>query len=107
MEIIKNKRGNFELQFTSNVNSETAYSQKSLGTHDSTMELWLHDGADNQNGSGTIEWDVPSLDETVHIRVVWENGEMIEFDGVFSFPNEAADLLEHFGVKVDRTEFCD
>lgn len=107
MQTLINKNGNCEIRFTSNINSETSYNQTSLGDHRSSMELFLHDGADKQNGGGYIEWDIPSLDETVGIGVVWENGELIEFDGVFSLPQEAADLLEFYGVKVDRTEFCD
>jgi hypothetical protein len=94
------------MTFQSNINSETSYGQHSLGDHQSTMELMVDDGSDIENGSATIEWDIPSLGETEHIGLVWEDGKLTEFDGVFSLPEEAAELMEHYGVEVDRDEFC-
>lgn len=80
--------------FTSHLNSETSFASTSLGTHESTMELFLY-----ADGSYGIEWDVPSLDTTEHIGIWVEDGTktMCDYDGVFQLPKQAIELLEENG----------
>lgn len=77
-----------------------------LGEYDSSMELYTQDGT-LAPGCGTIEWDNTrgegdDYDEIVeHIGVWWNaNKELTEYDGVFSLPAEAIQLLEEVGITV-------
>ncbi len=75
--------------------SSTSY-QEPLGKHESTMDFYVQ-GA----GRGLIEWDVPVLESTWHIGVWWdENKNLTDYDGLFSLPVEAIELLEEYGITV-------
>lgn len=69
-----------------------------LGSHESTMTLY-------QTGEPEyvlIEWDIPALEETVHIGV-WFSADassMTDYDGVMSLPQQAIELLEDNGIQV-------
>lgn len=67
-----------------------------LGTHESKMSLY-HDGED----CGYIEWEVPTLDEVVNIGLWFDGKELTDYDGVFSLPEEAIQLLEENGFNAD------
>lgn len=78
--------------------SEGSFGSHDLGTHESTMELFFHEG---QAGSGVIEWDIPDLDTTEHIGLTWDNDKnLLEYDGVFALPKEAITFLEAQGFTV-------
>lgn len=77
---------------------EGSFGTHPLGAHESTMELFVHDG---QAGSGLIEWDIPSIEETEHIGLTWDNDKnLLDYDGVFSIPAQAISFLEANGFKV-------
>lgn len=71
-----------------------------LGPHEQTMTLYFR-----KDGGGFIEWDIPSADEFAEIGLWFDtgsNGERIlyDYDGVFSLPGEAVDLLRSQGILV-------
>jgi hypothetical protein len=80
----------------------------SLGRYKGEMELFLHTDpttrllSDSKNGCGSIEWTVEELDICEHIGVWWEDGKIIDYDGVFEFPKEAAKLMKKFGVTTPK-----
>lgn len=105
MTFSMNESGNHVLEFTSNVNREQWGHNTSLGTFTSTMELFL-DTDNKVNGSGLIEWDIPELETTESIGVWWADGELTDYDGVFELPEQAVELLRHYGIKVSE-DFLD
>lgn len=103
----KTIEGNHFLTFKSNINIETTFTIKSVGDLVSTMELYIDKDATDErfphrNGRGDIEWCVDELNFYVCIGCWWENGELVEYDGVYSFPKEAGVLLKAFGVRVPK-----
>ncbi|MCC6887757.1 MAG: hypothetical protein IT536_04405 [Hyphomicrobiales bacterium] len=91
------------LEFMSPINQEGSWGERNLARRTkSTMDLYFY--ADN---TGFIEWDIPKLGMTEHIGLVFEitpDGKrvLVDYDGVFSLPDQAMDLLETHGV--DCTE---
>lgn len=73
---------------------------EALGEHDWTMELFWFDGSPTGTGRGLIEWVVESRGEVEHIGIWTEDGELTDYDGVFSLPDVAIPLLEKAGIKV-------
>ena len=64
------------------------------------MDLYF----DNDN-TGFIEWDIPSLDRTENIGLWFEIDQdgkrtLSDYDGVFSLPSEAIALIRKNGVEV-------
>lgn len=64
------------------------------------MDLYF----ENDN-TGFIEWDIPSLDRTENIGLWFEidkDGKrtLSDYDGVFSLPSEAIALIRKNGVEV-------
>lgn len=88
------------LTFVSNINSDNGYTSKSKGNHESTMELYLHEGWTIEEGSADVEWDVESLGETETIRLWWENGVLTDYDGVFELPKEVSVILREIGITI-------
>ena len=82
--------------FTSNINKETSYGSNSMGVQSSTMELHSTDDPTYC----FIEWDLPDLEETVTIGIWLEEKALSEYDGVFSLPIQAVELLREFGITV-------
>ena len=85
---------------TTPINLEYSSGSISQGKHGWTMDLHF----ENDN-TGFIEWDIPSLDRTENIGLWFDidkNGKrsLSDYDGVFSLPNEAAALLRKNGVEV-------
>ena len=70
-----------------------------LGDHEYTMEL-----LDYENGAYAIEWDVPTLEETILIGIwVYPNTKIVsDYDGVFELPKEAVELLEENGFNCEE-----
>lgn len=73
---------------------ETAYSASPLGKHPSTMTFY----ADREHYG--IEWNIPALDRTVDIGLVFEYLTLVDYDGVFSLPKEAIELIREVGFTV-------
>ena len=67
-----------------------------LGTHKSTMTLYRLDTP----GRYAIEWDIPSVEETVEYGIWTENNILVDYDGSFSLPSQAIQLLRDNGVTV-------
>ena len=88
-----------KVEFQSPINQEGSWGQRNLAKRTkSVMELYFY-----KDNSGFIEWDIPKLDMTEHIGLVFEidpSGKRIltDYDGVFSLPDQAMDLLEQHGV---------
>ena len=92
--------------FISAINRETSYTNKRLGEHKSTMEL--HTTKDPNYCF--IEWDIPSLESTEQIGIYLEDAvfegskykkaTLSDYDGVFSLPKEAIELLRKVGITV-------
>jgi hypothetical protein len=75
--------------------------QEPLGTHESTMELYIY----RDGFKGMIEWDIPALERTEQIGLWFETGEggkkeLSDYDGVMCLPEEAIALLEEYGIVV-------
>lgn len=78
-----------KITFRSPVGIDNGYTNTPQGDNDSTMELLAYD-----NGAFAIEWDIPSLDETILIGIwVDVRKKVIEYDGVFELPAQAVLLL--------------
>lgn len=63
----------------------------------------LHFENDN---TGFIEWDIPSLERTEYIGLWFEIDQdgkrtLSDYDGVFALPSEAIELIRKNGVEVD------
>lgn len=88
-----------EVTFTSELISEGSWGSRGIGKHESTMTLYMGPP------QGCIEWDIPGLDETVEIGLAFEyDGKgalsLVDYDGVFSLPEEAVALLRKQGIVV-------
>jgi hypothetical protein len=83
---------------TTPINLEYSSGSISQGKHGWTMDLYF----DNDN-TGFIEWDIPSLDRTENIGLWFEIDQdgkrtLSDYDGVFSLPSEAIELLRKHGI---------
>jgi hypothetical protein len=78
--------------------SHGSFGANDVGTHASTMEFFVFD---DEAGKGEIEWDIPSLEDTEHIYLTWdEEKNLTAYDGIASLPREAIKFLEEKGFKV-------
>lgn len=89
--------------FTAALRSEGSWGASALGTHESSMDLWL----DEDRTKGFIEWDIPALETTEEIGLWFEKGRagrmyLTDYDGVMSLPKEAIALLRKNGIQVGR-----
>ena len=72
-----------------------------LGEHDSTMTLYGPNGPDfNNHYYYMIEWDIPGADEVVHYGIWTEHKVVTDYDGGFSLPMQAIQLLRDNGITV-------
>lgn len=83
---------------TTPINLEYSHGTESQGKHGWTMDLYF----DNDN-TGFIEWDIPSLERTEYIGLWFEIDQdgkrtLSDYDGVFSLPSEAIELLRKHGI---------
>jgi len=85
--------------FTSNINIDDGYRNHSQGDREYTMELFSTvDGY-------YVEWDIPSMDETLIIGLEHNNKILTGYDAVFELPIQAIELLRENGFTVDKEEF--
>ena len=70
-----------------------------LGTDECTMTFYE---SALTPGRGMIEWDIPGLEETHHIGVWFDAAkrELPDYDGLFSLPEQAIELLEKARIVV-------
>lgn len=88
------------LEFMSPINQEGSWGQRTLAENTRcVMDLYFY----RDSLGGFIEWDIPDLDMGEEIGLGFEidrNGKrtLTDYDGVFSLPDQAMDLLEKNGV---------
>lgn len=88
------------IEFESPINLEGSWGERNLAeTTKSTMDLYLH----TKSLTGYIEWDIPDLEMTEGIGLVFEidtkgKRTLVDYDGVFTIPDQAMDLLEKNGI---------
>ena len=85
--------------FTADLIVEGSWGERPLGTSESTMTFYK---SILRFDTGMIEWDIPAHEMTEHIGLWWDPStmELTDYDGVFSLPKEAIELLEENGIKV-------
>lgn len=84
------------LTFLSGLVKQCSWGSNALGTHESSMDLYVNEDLTE----GFIEWDIPGIEETEHISFIFENGHLVDYDGVSCLPMQAAKLLECAGFRV-------
>jgi len=85
--------------FRSPIGRETSFFNTQLSDDtESTLELFTND-----DGSCTIEWDIPEFSETEHIGIYVDDGTKVinGYDGVFEVPEQAIEFLKEQGFNVD------
>ena len=91
------------LKFTSPINLEGSWGERNLSeSAQSSMALFL-----NKDDTGWIEWECEELDLTESIGLRFEfdskgKRSLVDYDGVFSLPDQAMDLLERNGIDVSE-----
>lgn len=85
--------------FTSRIVREFSSSPRpvELGTHATSMTLFA---AEDKSGYFAIEWDIPGAEETVGYGIWTENNVLVDYDGGFSLPMQAIELLRNNGITV-------
>ncbi|HEY9758914.1 MAG TPA: hypothetical protein V6C97_27340 [Oculatellaceae cyanobacterium] len=90
-----------KIEFYSPINLEGSWGIRQVAQKaKSTMELYFR-----KDDTGFIEWEVPHYELYEVIGLTFEfdkDGKrtLIDYDGVFSIPDEALNLLEKHGVNV-------
>lgn len=102
---------NHKIAFTAPLNydggsSGLAYKLASGIAH--TMELHAEFGTAKppRSGRADIEWSwlwPDGEEDCEHIGVWWENGTLVDYDGVFDLPKQAVHLLRRVGIRVGRS----
>jgi hypothetical protein len=87
------------MQFESPINLEGSWGQRTLAKR-TTSILTLYLDTDD---TGFIEWEIPQLDMVEHIGLTFEidpagKRTLTDYDGVFSIPDQALDILEKNGI---------
>lgn len=90
----KSNMDNLLLTFKSNINIDNGVTNISQGEFESTMELHL----DILGFPELIEWD--NEVEVTHIGLIYNDGKLIDYDGVFELPKEAILLIRKAGFVV-------
>ena len=86
--------------FTAELIMEGSWGARELGTHESTMDLWIS----RKEPRGFIEWDIPAIEGYEEIGL-WFDMEknLVDYDGISGYlPKEAVSLLESQGYKVSK-----
>lgn len=68
----------------------------SIGVHKSTMELYKY------QDTYFIEWDAPTADFTTNIGLTIIDNTLEDYDGIYSLPHPAIDLLREAGIIVSE-----
>lgn len=88
--------------FTSKLIYHGSWGAQDAGTHESTMDLYMHE----TEPRGFIEWDVPALEDMESIGLVFEVRDgvrhLVDYDGVGALPKQAVKMLRAEGVIVDK-----
>lgn len=105
LEFKINDNGNLELSFTSNINVDNGITNTPQCEKLSEMELYVDD-----DGTPTgIEWvvyDEEGDTEFVEfIGLAFEGKDLVDYDGVFELPLEAAKLIRKAGYRVSTEDF--
>lgn len=88
-----------EFKFRSLINRETSFNQINLSEDtESSIEVEIR-----ENGSGWFEWDIPELEETESGQLNFEDNELVDYDGVFSLPQQLVDFLQNEGYNMEYT----
>ena len=92
------------IKFTTDLILSDSNSNKDIGSHCNMMELLIHSGGD----SGYIVWNYwpenspdDEDEEVIGLEFNLDN-EVMDFDGVFSLPKEAIQLLKDNGYILDE-----
>lgn len=88
------------MEFYSPINQEGSWGSRPLAKRTKSIFTlyYYRDSLD-----GLIEWEIPHLDMVESIGLVFELDQagkrtLVDYDGVFSLPAQAMDLLERHGV---------
>lgn len=84
------------ITFTAALLKHGSWGHRGMGRHPSTMTLWI---ADNRRVA-MIEWDIPALDTTEEIGLWFEDGVLVDYDGIMALPGEAVSMLRVYGFVV-------
>ena len=84
------------INFTAALLKHGSWGHRDMGTHPSSMTLFL---SDNRR-IGLIEWDIPSLSEFEEIGLWFEDGVLVDYDGIMALPREAVAMLRAYGFTV-------
>ncbi len=92
--------------FTAAMHMHGSWGSREVGTHASTMDLYLRD-----DDTGFIEWDIPSLYTVEEIGLTFTidakgTRTLLAYDGIMALPGEAVDLMREAGIVVSN-EFED
>jgi hypothetical protein len=82
--------------FVSPIVAQNCSDSENLGKFESTMTLYFSE----RESYGYIEWDIPYLNEFKVIGLWFENDELIDYDGVFSLPKQAIEMIKSSGFVV-------
>ena len=76
------------------------------GEHEWTMTLYQYE--DSKFPSFMVEWDIPSIEETEHIGLIFDQDtkELEDVDGIMSLPVVLADWMISLGYIVDKKTWC-
>jgi hypothetical protein len=85
-----------EIRFISPIGIDNGYVNSYQGEKGSTME-YTGDGV-----SGNIEWIIDEGFWIAQIGVWFEDGSLIDYDGVFELPDQAIILLRSLGFIVEK-----
>lgn len=99
------------LNFEADIVQETSMQAKAtdLGKAKCSMELFTATGDVPANGNGLIEWYLEYLDENgeldgdddvEHIGISFANKTLTDYDGLFSLPSQAVELIRSVGIIV-------
>lgn len=75
---------------------DSSFGTRPVGAHASSMTWYLEDG------HHTIEWDIPGLDRTVHLGLWFEKKVLVDYDGNFTLPIEAIQMIRDKGYTVPK-----
>lgn len=81
-------------QFNTSISIDNGFVNNYQGEFDQTFELFKEDDTHFM-----IEWDIPNMETTEHIGLTFDkDGNLIDYDGVFSVPDEAIEWIESLGL---------
>jgi hypothetical protein len=86
-----------KFEFFSPINLENSFTNKNLSRNTkSEMDITI-----NEDGTGSVEWEVEELDMGEGIGLWFEGNELTDYDGVFSLPEQLINFLIEKGYNMD------